>query len=47
MVPFMDATIDTVTNRAPTWWNDPWVLRIWSVPFSCVDFGFSLEKYWS
>ena len=22
---FTDVTIDTVTNRAPTWWNDPCV----------------------
>ena len=21
---FTDVTIDTVTNRAPTWWNDPY-----------------------
>ena len=21
----MDVTIDTVTNRAPTWWNDPYM----------------------
>ena len=22
---FTDITIDTVTNRAPTWWNDPYL----------------------
>ena len=23
----MDVTIDTATNRAPTWWNDPGTLE--------------------
>ena len=24
---FTDVTIDTVTNRAPTWWNDAYALH--------------------
>ena len=42
---FTDVTIDTVTNRAPTWWNDPHVYYRFNSPTlvsSCQDRAFLL-----
>ena len=40
VVHFTDVTIDTVTNRVPTWWNDP---RIWCMNYMYLQ---GCEKTW-